>query len=48
MAQKDGFQAFLNSPWGVLSFVVIAGGGILVLALLVLAMFGLDVTGITS
>ena len=48
MAQRNGFQALLASPWGVLGFVVIAGGGILVLALLVLVMFGLDVTGITS
>ena len=48
MAQKDGFQALLNSSWGVLGFVVIVGGGILVLALLVLVMFGVDVSGITS
>ena len=48
MAQKDGFQALLTSPWGVISFMVIVGGGLLLLALLVLFMFGVDVGGITS
>ena len=48
MEQKNGFQELLKSNWGVLGFVVVVGGGILVLALLVLAFYGTDVPGITS
>jgi len=48
MAQRNGFQALLSSPWGVIGFMVIVGGGLLLLSLVVLVMFGVDVGGITS
>ncbi|MBN1212970.1 MAG: hypothetical protein JXA92_10365 [candidate division Zixibacteria bacterium] len=48
MSQKNGFQALLSSPWGVIGFMVMVGGGLLLLSLLVLVLFGVNVGGITS
>jgi len=48
MQQKSGFQQMLTTPWGVLGFLVIVGGGLLFLSLVVLVLFGVDIGGITS
>jgi hypothetical protein len=48
MSQKNGFQELLSSPWGVIGFMVMVGGGLLLLSLLVLVLFGVNIGGLTS
>jgi len=47
MEQKNGYQAILRSPWGLLGLLVVIGGGLMLLALIAL-FFGLDIGGVIS